>query len=88
MKLPLLFFIVQAMSDDGNARHMSRERLSQHSGFEIFEQVTPETVCKKCSKRSIAMLAAGDAPAGIMDVVMQNGWEEYWFMKLLAIPRS
>ena len=73
-ELPLLFFIVQAMSDDGNARHMSRERLSQHSGFEIFEQVTPETVAKNAAREAIAMLAAGDAPAGIMDVVMQNGW--------------
>lgn len=73
-ELPLLFFIVQAMSDDGNARHMSRERLSQHSGFEIFEQVTPETVAKNAAREAIAMLSAGDAPAGIMDVVMQNGW--------------
>ena len=73
-ELPLLFFIVQAMSDDGNARHMSRERLSQHSGFEIFEQVTPENVAKNAAREAIAMLAAGDAPAGIMDVVMQNGW--------------
>jgi len=73
-ELPLLFFIVQAMSDDGKARHMSRERLSQHSGFELFEQVTPEAVAKNAAREAIAMLAAGDAPAGIMDVVMQNGW--------------
>lgn len=73
-ELPLLFFIVQAMSDDGNARHMSRERLSQHSGFEIFDRVTPETVAKNAAREAIAMLSAGDAPAGIMDVVMQNGW--------------
>lgn len=73
-ELPLLFFIVQAMSDDGNARHMSRERLSQHSGFEIFDRVTPESVAKNAAREAIAMLSAGDAPAGIMDVVMQNGW--------------
>jgi TldD protein len=73
-ELPLLFFIVQAMSDDGKARHMSRERLSRHSGFEIFDQVTPETVAKNAAREAIAMLSAGDAPAGIMDVVMQNGW--------------
>lgn len=73
-ELPLLFFIVQAMSDDGNARHMSRERLSSHSGFEMFEKTTPETVAKNAAREAIAMLAAGDAPAGIMDVVMQNGW--------------
>jgi TldD protein len=72
--LPLLFFIVQAMSDDGKARHMARERLSNHSGFEMFEKVTPETVARNAAREAIAMLAAEDAPAGIMDVVMQNGW--------------
>jgi TldD protein len=73
-ELPLLFFIVQAMSDDGNARHMARERISNHSGFEMFENVTPETVAKNAAREAIAMLAAQDTPAGIMDVVMQNGW--------------
>ncbi|MDP4221903.1 MAG: TldD/PmbA family protein [Bacteroidota bacterium] len=73
-ELPLMFFIVQAMSDDGNARHMARERLSQHAGFEMFEKVTPETVARNAAREAIAMLAAEDAPAGIMDVVMQNGW--------------
>lgn len=73
-ELPLLFFIVQVMSDDGKARHMARERLSNHSGFEMFEVVTPETVAKNAAREAIAMLAAEDAPAGIMDVVMQNGW--------------
>ncbi|HEX2975842.1 MAG TPA: TldD/PmbA family protein [Bacteroidales bacterium] len=73
-ELPLLFFIVQAMSEDGNARHMARERLSYHSGFEMFDKVTPETVAKNAAREAIAMLAAEDAPAGMMDVVMQNGW--------------
>jgi TldD protein len=73
-ELPLLFFIVQAMSDDGKARHMARERLSNHSGFEMFENVTPETIARNAAREAIAMLAAEDAPAGIMDVVMQNGW--------------
>ncbi len=73
-ELPLLFFIVQAMSEEGSARHMARERLSQHSGFEMFEHVTPETVARNAAREAIAMLKAEDAPAGIMDVVMQNGW--------------
>jgi TldD protein len=73
-ELPLLFFIVQAMSDNGKTRHMSRERLSRHSGFEIFEEVTPETVAEKAAREAVAMLDAGEAPAGILDVVMQNGW--------------
>lgn len=73
-ELPLLFFIVQAMSDDGKARHMARERLSYHSGFEMFNMVTPEKVAENAAREAVAMLAAEDAPAGIMDVVMQNGW--------------
>jgi TldD protein len=73
-ELPLLFFIVQVMSDNGKARHMARERLSKHSGFEMFEQVTPETVARNAAREAVAMLDAQEAPAGIMDVVMQNGW--------------
>ena len=73
-ELPLLFFIVQVMSDDGKARHMARERLSHHSGFEMFEAVSPETVARNAAREAVAMLSAQDAPAGIMDVVMQNGW--------------
>ncbi len=73
-ELPLLFFIVQTMSADGNARHMSRERLSNHSGFEMFEKVSPEQVAQNAAREAIAMLSAGEAPAGVMDVVMENGW--------------
>ncbi len=73
-ELPLLFFIVQAMSDDGKTMHMARERLSNHSGFEMFEKVTPETIARNAAREAIEMLKAEDAPAGIMDVVMQNGW--------------
>ncbi|HNX67268.1 MAG TPA: TldD/PmbA family protein [Bacteroidales bacterium] len=73
-ELPLLFFIVQAMSADGNVRHMARERLSNHSGFEMFEKTTPEMVAQNAAREAIAMLSAGEAPAGIMDVVMENGW--------------
>lgn len=73
-ELPLLFFIVQVMSDNGTNRHMARERLSHHSGFEMFENTTPEIVAQNAAREAVVMLEAGDAPAGIMDVVMQNGW--------------
>jgi TldD protein len=71
---PLLFFIVQTLGVGNGTRHMGRERLSRHSGFEMFEEVTPEEVAQTCARESIAMLEAQDAPAGRMDVVMQNGW--------------
>ena len=73
-ELPLLFFIVQTLSEGNGTRHMGRERLSRHSGFEMFEEVTPEEVARAAARESIAMLEAKDAPAGRMDVVMQNGW--------------
>jgi len=72
--LPLLFFIVQALGVGEKARHLSRERLSRHSGFEMFDDVTPEDVARRAAREAIAMLEAKDAPAGIMDIVMQNGW--------------
>jgi len=72
--LPLMFFIVQTLGADGRARHMGRERLSKHMGFEMFEQFPPEEVATACARESIAMLEAKDCPAGKMDVVMQNGW--------------
>jgi len=72
--LPLLFFIVETLSEGNSTRHRGRERLSRHSGFEMFDEVTPEQVAKACARESIAMLEAKDTPAGKMDVVMQNGW--------------
>ena len=72
--LPLLFFIVQTLGVGDKARHMSRERLSRHSGFEMFDEVSPEQVARTAARESIAMLEAQDCPAGKMDVVMENGW--------------
>ena len=73
-KLPLLFFIVQTLGEGNNRRHMSRERLSKHSGFEMFDVVEPEEVAKAAAREAIAMLDAEECPAGKMDIVMQNGW--------------
>ncbi|MFO7978251.1 MAG: TldD/PmbA family protein [Bacteroidales bacterium] len=72
-ELPLLFFIMNVMSQEGNNRHMGRERVSFHSGFEMFEHDTPEMIAQRAAREAIAMLDAEDAPAGIMDVVMDNG---------------
>ena len=73
-ELPLLFFIIQTLGVGKDTQHMGRERLSRHSGFEMFDELSPEEAAKRCARESIAMLEAKDAPAGIMDVVMQNGW--------------
>jgi len=73
-ELPLLFFIIQALGAGNGISHMGRERISAHSGFEMFDGGAPEAAARNCARESIAMLEAKDAPAGKMDVVMQNGW--------------
>ena len=73
-ELPLLFFIVQALGVGEDTRHMSRERLSRHSGFEMFDEVTPEEVARTAAREAITMLDAKECPAGKMDVIMENGW--------------
>ncbi|MBD3413680.1 MAG: hypothetical protein GF421_04510 [Candidatus Aminicenantes bacterium] len=73
-ELPLMFFIVQTLGVGNNTRHMGRERLSKHMGFEMFDQYPPEDVARTAARESVAMLESEDCPAGMMDVVMQNGW--------------
>ena len=73
-ELPLIFFIVQALGVGGGTSHMGRERLSRHSGIEMFDELKPEDAARACAREAIVMLEAKDAPAGKMDVVLQNGW--------------
>ena len=73
-ELPLIFFIVQTLGVGNGTSHMGRERLSRHAGLELFDEVRPEDVARTSARESIAMLEAKDAPAGKMDVVMENGW--------------
>ncbi|HOE14916.1 MAG TPA: TldD/PmbA family protein [Candidatus Saccharicenans sp.] len=72
--LPLIFFIVQTLAAGNGSSHMGRERLSRHAGLEMFEEESPEKAAKEAARESIAMLEAKEAPAGKMDVVIQNGW--------------
>lgn len=73
-ELPLIFFIVQTLGVGNGTSHMGRERLSRHAGLELFDEVRPEDVARTSARESVAMLEAKDAPAGKMDVVMENGW--------------
>lgn len=72
--LPLIFFVVQTLAVGNNTSHMGRERLSRHSGLEMFDELPPEKAAREAARESVAMLEAKDAPAGKMDVVIQNGW--------------
>ena len=73
-ELPLLFFIIQTLGVGNNTSHMGRERLSRHSGIEMFDELKPEEAARTAAREAVVMLEAKDAPAGKMDVVMQNGW--------------
>jgi TldD protein len=73
-QLPLMFFIVQTLASGNNNRHLGRERLSKHMGFEMFDIYPPEEVALRAARESVDMLDAQDCPAGRMDVVMENGW--------------
>ncbi len=73
-ELPLLMFVVSALGENGNNRHEGRDRVSYHSGFEMFEKNPPEDSARKAARESVDMLEAEDSPAGTMDVVMENGW--------------
>jgi len=72
--LPLIFFIVQTLAVGNNTSHLGRERLSRHAGLEMFEELPPEKAAREAARESVAMLEAKEAPAGKMDVVIQNGW--------------
>ena len=49
-ELPLLFFIVQTLAVGDKNRHLGRERLSRHSGFEMFDEVSPEEVARRAAQ--------------------------------------
>jgi len=73
-ELPQVFFLVQTMGVGNGTRHMSRCRMGRHSGFEAFEEETPEDIAQNAAREAVVMLEAKDTPAGMMDVIMQNGW--------------
>jgi TldD protein len=73
-ELPLIFFVIQTLGVGNNTSHMGRERLSRHQGLEMFDELSPEEAARAAARESVVMLEAKDAPAGKMDVVLQNGW--------------
>ncbi|MGQ9801621.1 MAG: TldD/PmbA family protein [Candidatus Saccharicenans sp.] len=72
--LPLIFFIVQPLAVGNNTSHQGRERLSRHAGIEMFEELPPEKAAREAAREAVVMLETREAPAGKMDVVIQNGW--------------
>ncbi len=73
-ELPLLWFVVQALSSHQGKRHLGRKRLSEHSGFEFFDKYKVADTAREAAREAIAMLEAQEAPAGEMPVVIGNGW--------------
>src|SRR4030065_1616084 len=54
-ELALLFFIVQTLGGGNSTSHMGRERLSRHSGIEMFDELKPEDAALACEPESILM---------------------------------
>jgi TldD protein len=71
---PLIYFIVNVLASDGSRRHQGRRRISGRMGFELFAGDVPERVGRDAADEAVKMLAAVDAPAGQMPVVVSNGW--------------
>jgi TldD protein len=73
-ELPLIWFVVQTLSSHNGKKHMGRKRVSEHTGFEFFDKYSVEEIAREAAREAIAMLEAGEAPAGEMPVVIANGW--------------
>ena len=73
-ELPLLMFGISTLGEENDNRHMGSNRMSYHSGFEMFEKRSPEDLARSAARESIDMLKAEDSPAGTMDVMMENGY--------------
>ncbi len=65
-------FFVEVVASDGEILQRGYESLGGRKGFEIFEEVPPETVAQKAAERALLMLTAKPAPAGTFTVVLSS----------------
>ena len=67
-------FIV-AVASNGTENQTGTEGPGALQGFEIFDQrLDPEAAARKAAKRAVTMLHAPACPAGVMPVVIDNGF--------------
>lgn len=65
-------FFVQVVAAEGDVVQTGYEPVGGHTGFEIFDNVSPEEVASAAGRRGIMMLSARKAPAGKMPVVLSS----------------
>ena len=68
-------FSVSAVASNGSENQTGTENPGAMQGFEIFDsRVDPEACAKAASRRAVTMLHAPVCPAGLMPVVIDNGF--------------
>ncbi|MFO7974248.1 MAG: TldD/PmbA family protein [Candidatus Hydrogenedentota bacterium] len=69
---PQLVFSVRVVARDGDIVQTGYESAGGTLGFELFDEVDPETIALRAAKRACLMLEADPAPTGRMPVVLSS----------------
>ncbi len=67
-------FSVAAVASDGTEKQVGYEAPGAHKGFEFFEGLDLEKLCKDVSESAVRMLTADYAPQGRMAVIIDSGF--------------
>lgn len=70
----LLRFYAVVMATQGNVSQVGSEGGGGRVGMEFFDQMSPEEMAREAARVAIVQLEAVPAPAGMMPVVIRNGW--------------
>ncbi len=58
----------------GSDRQSGSGRIGGMKGFELFSEISPESVGERAAAQAVKMLTAGPAPSGQLPVILTNGW--------------
>lgn len=67
-------FSVAAVASDGQEKQVGYEAPGAHKGFEFFESLDLDRLCKDVSETAVRMLTADYAPQGRMTVIIDSGF--------------
>ena len=67
-------FSVAAVASDGTEKQVGYEAPGAHRGFEFFEGLDLDRLCKDVSESAVRMLTADYAPQGRMTVIIDSGF--------------
>ncbi|MEI6512003.1 MAG: metallopeptidase TldD-related protein [bacterium] len=71
---PMVRMTVAAVAREGEKVHDGTYGAGGRTGLTLFERETPEMLAEEAARQAIVQLTAKDAPAGLMPVVIANGW--------------